>query len=399
MEKTIEYYKGQIDYLYIFSNKAITSSSDSFKRIVSILNNAGINVQLITDTTILDIVRKYPNLALYYFEHHSFNQKWFDNHAQEIYAKLGDKYNDNFNADTQTALAISMFVHDRDAVEYLNNKKESLLKSIRDLDWRYDAFDEFKTALEVAVLSIPNVTVENIVTCLSWNGIIQDAVGQKLDAFKLEIKNLEIEKIRLDTDAQKTDDDKRLQQIYDFRERIELFEKLISIADSLKLTENESKLIQSNILVLEGKAGVGKSHLLANETKKLLSYGRWVLLLLGGDYSGRNSILEQICSELGVKYSFDEVLELLNTEGEKLNYIVPIFIDAINETWNNTLWKSALPRIFNRIRQLKYVRLVISFRTEYKKVLIDEIELKNLECFVLNTMDSKKKVLWQSNNF
>ena len=369
--KTVEYYKGKLDLVYIFCNKPITSTSKSFIRIESTFSNANINIKLITDSAILDLVRKYPNLALYYFEQHSFDQLWFNMHTQDIVAKLGDRYNACFNVDTQPSLAVSLFVHDSDAVGYLNKKKETLLNAVESLDWRYDGFAEFKKELKSAVLRIPDITGEDITACLQWDDIIRKAIGQSLCEFESSIEKLNNELEELTSDDKKTEAHRRRNETYEILEKIKLFEKLCSIANSLKLTEREETLIQSSILILEGKAGVGKSHLLANETQKMLSCDQWALLLLGGDYFGTTPIPEQICSELGVKCSFNEVLEILNTEGEKSNYIVPVFIDALNETWHNDLWKFYLPKLFNHIRDLRHLRLVISFRTEYREALIE----------------------------
>lgn len=369
--KTVKYYKGKIDLVYIFCNKPITSTSESFIRIESIFNDANISVKLITDSAILDLVRKYPNLALYYFKQHSFDQMWFNIHTQDVVAKLGDRYNACFNVDTHPSLAVSLFVHDGDAVAYLNKKKRILLNDVESLDWRYDGFAEFKKELKSAVLKIPDITGEDITACLQWDDIIQKAIGQSLAEFESSIDNLKKELKRLTSDNKETDAYGRKQQTYEILEKIELLTKLCSIAKALTLTKREKALIQSNILILEGKAGVGKSHLLANETHKFLSCEKWALLLLGGDYFGTTPIPEQICSELGVKCSFAEMLEILNTEGEKSNYIVPVFIDALNETWHHDLWKAYLPKLFNHIRDLEHLRLVISFRTEYREALIE----------------------------
>lgn len=369
--KTVEHYKGRVDLVYIFCNKPITSTSKSFIRIESIFHDANINVKLITDSAILDLVRKYPNLARYYFEQHSFDQMWFNMHTQDVVAKLGDRYNACFNVDTQPSLAVSLFVHDSDAVGYLNKKKETLLNAVESLDWRYDGFAEFKKELKSAVLKIPDITGEDITACLQWDDMIQKAIGQNLRKFESSIEKLNNELEVLALDSKETEAHRRRKQTHEILEKIKLFEKLRSIANGLKLTKREETLIQSNILVLEGKAGVGKSHLLANETQKFLSCDQWALLLLGGDYFGTTPIPEQICSELGVKCSFNEMLEILNTEGEKSNYIVPVFIDALNETWHLDLWKCYLPKLFNHIRDLRHLRLVISFRTEYREALIE----------------------------
>lgn len=55
-KKAVKHYKGKLDVIYLFCNKSVTTTRDSFKEIENLLNDAGIEIQLITDTTILDLV-------------------------------------------------------------------------------------------------------------------------------------------------------------------------------------------------------------------------------------------------------------------------------------------------------------------------------------------------------
>ena len=54
--KTVAYYSGQVDIVYLFSNKPLTTSSLSKTK--EILDAANIVLQLITDTAILDLIRQ-----------------------------------------------------------------------------------------------------------------------------------------------------------------------------------------------------------------------------------------------------------------------------------------------------------------------------------------------------
>ena len=81
-EKIIQYYKGQVEHVYIFSNKAITADCQSYKKVVEILAAANISTELITDTTVLDIVRKYHNLSVYYFGQNYVNKEWLELHTK-----------------------------------------------------------------------------------------------------------------------------------------------------------------------------------------------------------------------------------------------------------------------------------------------------------------------------
>ena len=80
-EKAVKHYKGRLDVIYLFCNKALTTTCDGYKDIEKMLSDANIVLQPITDTTILDLVRKYPFLGKYYFDDHNISHEWFVNRA------------------------------------------------------------------------------------------------------------------------------------------------------------------------------------------------------------------------------------------------------------------------------------------------------------------------------
>lgn len=94
------------------------------------LSDANIVLQPITDTTILDLVRKYPFLGKYYFDDHNISHEWFVNRASITVDILGERFNAEFNVDTEASRDLSIFLHDRYALDYYNRKKETSLKKL-----------------------------------------------------------------------------------------------------------------------------------------------------------------------------------------------------------------------------------------------------------------------------
>lgn len=96
-EETIKYYTGQagsVDLVYLFCNKPITTTAKSFVDTVNLLKASNIEIQLITDSAILDLVRNnYPYLAFYYFGNHTLKQDWFAEHTRSMFEELGERYN------------------------------------------------------------------------------------------------------------------------------------------------------------------------------------------------------------------------------------------------------------------------------------------------------------------
>lgn len=65
--------------------------------------------------------------------------------------------------------------------------------------------------------------------------------------------------------------------------------------NGLRLGNN---LLNCKVLAIRGKAGTGKSQLLAFETRKLLDAGRTVLTIAGGIYCSDDPIEKQILDNL-----------------------------------------------------------------------------------------------------
>lgn len=167
-----------------------------------------------------------------------------------------------------------------------------------------------------------------------------------------------------------------LKKYHELGKQIRDIDTLLELPDRIAISERERKLLHGDILTIHGKAGIGKSQLLAIKTQELLAENRMGLLLVAGIYFSDSPIHEQIMKNLELDYSLEELIDILETIGERDNCIVPIFIDALNETWNRRLWKSGLPSIIDKIKKSQMVKLILSYRTEYQELILPDSVLE-----------------------
>lgn len=379
-EKTVEYYTGKegiVDLVFLFCNKPITSTANGYTNAVEVLNKANIDVQLVTDTAVLDLIRnKYPYLGLYYFGNHTIQQEWFATHTSYMLDELGERYNRDFNVGTVFSDELSLFIHDRRAEEYLNAKKTALLDEISELLYRSNKRDYLRK-LEEVVSALPDVNVETLYHSIEWNSTVRLAVATFLDNFGEELKKLEAERDRqyilsYDSEKGRKEREEALKEYHNLGSKIRDIDILIKLPNRIEISEREKQLLYGDILTIYGKAGIGKSQLLASKTQSLLDEGRIGLLLLAGIYFTDDPVHEQIMKNLRLDYSFEDLIDILETIGERDNCIVPIFIDALNETWNRKLWKSGLLAIIDKIKENPMVKLILSYRPEYEKLILPD---------------------------
>ena len=152
----------------------------------------------------------------------------------------------------------------------------------------------------------------------------------------------------------------------------------MTLPDKIEVLGRERQLLTGDVLIIDGVAGMGKSQLLASKMQTIFNDERIGLLLVAGIYYTNDPIYEQIMKNLRLDCSFDDLIDILEAIGEKDKRIVPIFIDALNETWNTKLWKTGLPVIVNKIKKSPMVKLVISYRTEYKKLVLPDSDRKSV---------------------
>ena len=380
-EQTVKYYTGKegiVNRVYFFCNKPISVTSKGYLDTVGLLKSNGIELQLITDNAILDLViNKYPYLGLYYFGSWSPDQKWFVSNSNYMFDELGERFNNRFNVETDASRELSLFLHNQQAADILNLKKRTLLDEIEKLYTACPADREYLSELSNAVSKLPDANTQTLFEAFEWinkvmaeiNFFSSKLIEEKEDLLK------KLDELSAFSQNQKIEKSERDRAIKDYNSLYSVLkekEKLIRLPETISISDREIKLLCSSVMILSGRAGTGKSQLLANKTNSLLDQNRPVLLLVAGIYYSELPIQEQIVSNLRLDCSFDDLIDVLETVGERNNCIVPVFIDALNETWNNRLWKTSLPAIIEKIEHSPMVKLVVSYRPEYENILLSD---------------------------
>ena len=142
------------------------------------------------------------------------------------------------------------------------------------------------------------------------------------------------------------------------------------------LNSKELELANNPYLLLYGKAGIGKSHLLGDVVNKRISKGYKSVFILGQHLNSREDPRIQILQKLQVKVSFEEFLKTLNELAEREQKRIIIFIDAINEGQGKYFWPDHIRSFVNEIKNYKWLGLVLSIRTSYKPLILPD-ELSN----------------------
>jgi hypothetical protein len=131
-------------------------------------------------------------------------------------------------------------------------------------------------------------------------------------------------------------------------------------------------LSNNPFLLLEGEAGIGKSHLLADVVETRIKSGSPSLFLLGQQLTSDESPWVQIFKRLQVDTTSNDFLEKLNLYAQKNNKRILIFIDAINEGNGSKFWDDNINSFVEEIKRFDWLGLIMSVRSTYKNITISD---------------------------
>ncbi|WAF71043.1 hypothetical protein NRK99_13590 [Aeromonas dhakensis] len=130
-------------------------------------------------------------------------------------------------------------------------------------------------------------------------------------------------------------------------------------------------LANNPYLLLKGKAGTGKSHLLADTIVAQQKKDVPAILLLGQHFTSDKSPWTQILSDiLRIEGTEQQFLSALNEIGQERRQRVLFSIDAINEGKGKYFWSDHFISFVNGFKQYPWVCLVLTIRDTYLPKLV-----------------------------
>ncbi|MFN3782302.1 MAG: AVAST type 2 anti-phage system protein Avs2 [Spirosomataceae bacterium] len=161
-----------------------------------------------------------------------------------------------------------------------------------------------------------------------------------------------------------------LRNIREFEHELSTFQNLIH-GTSFKLANNP-------FLLLDGEAGIGKSHLIGDIISRRIKKEHESVFLLGQHFVTEEDPWTQIFKRLQINSKSADFLRKLNKRAEESGKRIVLFIDAINEGKGNYFWNEFVKSFINEVKKYEWLGLVLTIRTSYKKLIFPEEERTSL---------------------
>lgn len=307
----------------------------------------------------------------FWFNEERFSQRWFRNLIEETVSDVGPRYTPELNVE----LPVSRLFDGLGRTPRFFTEVASLygetLRAFQDID-RLEIEDEPQSELpalrestQLLLLRMEEAKDGDELAPIDWSSIADLAARSRAHA--VDVGNALTEAAEKDTEhsGPRASERSRIE-----RDRIYKLRRQLSTVEGLARSD-KARLSNVPALLLTGDAGRGKTHLFCDAAKRRIEEGSPTLLLLGRDLEAGNP-WSRIIQRLGLNLTDDEFLQALDVASQTARSRAVIFVDALNESEDRTVWKNRLAGMLTALSRYPRIGLAVSVRTSYEGAVVPE---------------------------
>ena len=151
-----------------------------------------------------------------------------------------------------------------------------------------------------------------------------------------------------------------------------LEDQLSATLDDLSALE---PFINTDLLIINGEAGTGKTHLLCDVATDRITRGLPTVLLMGQQFLSKEEPWKQVLDQLDLRSSSaDLFIGALEAAAQAAGNRALVMIDAINEGKGDSIWPAHLAPFLKKLRRSPWIGVVLSVRTPYlERVIVPDV--------------------------
>jgi len=314
-------------------------------------------------------------LAQFWFDAAVLDPDWFDKRLREAIVTAGPRYTKEVNVELPIVEDFDAFGRTAKWVSRLKRFASQISKVHRLASTELDKLGEQKQPVDealglvaIVITMLREITVEPT-TPVSFKPILDqiataESAIQSVLAKLGESARLEDEKPREGADRSYWENPFRstLYRLYDVERN------LSEAADTLRYTET---LAQSVLLLLNGTAGMGKTHLFCDLAAKRQQAGLPTVLLMGQRFRQPAEPWTQALQQLDLaQWSAGDFVGALECVAQAANARVLVMIDALNEGAGRAIWPDHMSAFLELIGRSPWIAVAVSVRSNYEEFVL-----------------------------
>lgn len=323
----------------------------------------------------------YAGMRLYWFDERALDVEWFRHQLAKSVAYIGKRYRPDDHVEVKIANTIRV-LRRGDAFESRLKRVSqdvtdamAILQSLIKMDGEVGPLKEYCTSL-----SMPFEECNRALAGCDHGDLYAHLLSKTLSELApIRYDNMSYRSLidaqyeqTNETDPETGKEKSTYKYSYGVRTNIRDLAEKIEEAVS-EFSPAEIAMLQNPILLVDGEAGVGKSHLLANEVESHIRNGNPALFVPARVLDHGDRPEQELLRYLDVgDLRFETFLAALHAASLASGCPVLFVIDGINESLSARGWESGLPSLITQIKKFNRIALCVSIRSSYRELCIRE---------------------------
>lgn len=308
----------------------------------------------------------------YWFDVDVLSRQWWFNRLQEATDAAKPRYTPELNVDVPAARSIAALCSDDEWWQVVLDQGDELTEATRRLQYAGKG--------AAADLDITRSAVATVIDAIkTWEHARTDAEFRSLsDTFKAaatvvrEQEAVEVGRMNAMHENWDTPSWRQYQSEYMGRFPAAAVDALRDLGGKLAtatelLVSPLGTLASSQVALMTGPAGIGKTFLALDATARRLQKGRPSILIHGRWFNNGHDPLTHLRDvlQLPTDLTPEETIALLDQSSRVAGAPILLVIDALNETRPRSVWRDNLDRLISLVTRYPHVRLLLTARTHY----------------------------------
>ena len=320
----------------------------------------------------------------FWFGQRGFDEAWFKSRLDESVRSAGARYSPEIHIDLPIAHNLEAFSRSDFFFDQIKSLARGIREQFRFLRSEQRSREEVRKAVSVNCLA---GLVEKILVAFSriepcpcgelpfaeiagWTESAKDEVAKIRGALSKHDKAY--------LSQNKGKDSESAYYRSPFRTGLYHIRRLYRVLDEAQsMLEHSHSIASSRLMILEGSAGMGKTHLLCDYARKRTEAGAPMILLMGQRFLTKNPPWVQAREQLDLSdVGLSAFVGALEAAAQAAGCRALLIIDALNEGKGRWLWPNHLAPFLEALSKSPWIGVLLSVRSEYEKVILPDFPME-----------------------
>ena len=326
--------------------------------------------------------------VFFWFNERYFDEDWFRNRLREAHQAAGPRYTRKIRVDVPIVRELALFGRTVAAFDQIKSLAIDIRRMLQNVRYAFSDDEESSHDFDLEGLS-QSIELDDLLRSgeevLRAFAALEFSPAGKIPLDVIEERVTATRKLASKTSgrlqsvwsAYSLPHERESRSPYSPHPLAHLRGSLFSLEGTLNGTQfqlsHASVTTNSNLMILNGMAGTGKTHLLCDLARRRIEMDAPTVLLMGQHFTILDEPWTQVLQQLDLhETSAEQFVGALEAVAQAENRRALVIIDALNEGVGYEIWPNHLAAFLTRLEQSSWIGVVLAVRSTYEEFIIPE---------------------------